>query len=363
VRVLRFLARRLLILAGLMLALTAVTYFVYSRIPTEPGRYLYPNLNHIPDRDLRRADHLLGVDRSLPRQYGSFVWNALHGDLGISWENATIGADNKVHGTAVAGTLGHAAIVTGSLALGGIALLLLIAVPLGMLAASRPRSFLDRAILTLSLVGISTHPLVVGVVLQTFFGTHWHVLPASGYCSPFGGAYSPPNLSGTFSSGFGPPCSGAGAWATHLVLPWLTFALLFTAIYMRMVRASLLETLGEQYVRTARGKGASEFTVVRRHALPNAALPVLTMAGMDVATALGVAIYVETVFRLPGLGRLALTALRGDIGFDLHYLVGIVVFTTLAVVVMNLVVDLLYVLIDPRITGVGPKRAVEARVI
>jgi peptide/nickel transport system permease protein len=362
-RVLRFFARRVLVLVGLLLVLTGATYVVYSQIPTEPGRYLYPNLNHVPTADLRRADHLLGVDASVPQQYLSFLWNGLHGDLGISWEGATIGPDNKAHGAPVAGTLLHAAAVTASVALGGIVLLLLIALPLGMLAASRPRSFLDRAILTVSLVGISTHPLVIGVVLQTFFGNHWQLLPSSGYCSAFGGGYSPPNLTGSFASGFGPPCSGVGAWANHLVLPWLTFALLFTAIYMRMMRASLLETLGEHYIRTARGKGAREFTVVRRHALPNAVLPVLTMAGMDVATALGVSIYVETVFRLPGLGRLSLSALRGDIGFDLHYIVGIVVFTTLAVVVMNLIVDLLYVLIDPRITGFGPKRATAARVV
>jgi peptide/nickel transport system permease protein len=363
VRVLRFLVRRVLVLVGIVLALTAATYAVYSQIPTDPGHYLYPNLSHVPTADLRRADHLLGVDRSVPRQYVSFVWNALHGDLGISWEGARLGPDNKVHGTPVAGTLGHAAAVTASVALGGIVLLLLIALPLGMLAASRPRGFLDRTILIVSLVGISTHPLVIGVVLQTLFGNHWQLLPSSGYCSLFGGAYSPPNLTGTFSNGFGPPCSGAVPWAEHLVLPWLTFAFLFTAIYMRMMRASLLDTIGEPYIRTARGKGAREFTVVRRHALPNAVLPVLTMAGMDVATALGVAIYVETVFRLPGLGRLSLSALSGDIGFDLHYIVGIVVFTTLAVVVMNLIVDLLYVLIDPRITGFGPKRAAAARVV
>jgi peptide/nickel transport system permease protein len=141
-------------------------------------------------------------------------------------------------------------------------------------------------------------------------------------------------------------CGGPIEWAHSLVLPWLTFAILFAALYVRMVRANVLEAMNEDYVRTARAKGAPEWLVMRSHVLRNAMLPVVTMLGMDIGLALGGAIFTEYVYGLPGLGRRAVLALEG---FDLPTVMGIVVFATICVIVFNLLVDLIYAVIDPRI--------------
>jgi peptide/nickel transport system permease protein len=131
-----------------------------------------------------------------------------------------------------------------------------------------------------------------------------------------------------------------------MILPWMTFALLFTALYVRMVRASVLEVLNEDYVRTARAKGASGRRVMISHVLRNALLPIVTILGMDIALALGGAIFTESVFTLPGLGRTAVQALNT---LDLPTVEGVVVFATLMIITFNLVVDLLYAWVDPRI--------------
>ena len=132
----------------------------------------------------------------------------------------------------------------------------------------------------------------------------------------------------------------------HLVLPWITFALLYAALYTRMIRASVLETMNEDYVRTARAKGAPESRVLRSHILRNAMLPVVTMLGMDIGIALGGAVFTETVYSLPGLGRTAVQAL---FNYDTPTVQGVIVFATTAIIVLNLIVDLLYAWIDPRI--------------
>jgi peptide/nickel transport system permease protein len=131
-----------------------------------------------------------------------------------------------------------------------------------------------------------------------------------------------------------------------MILPWMTFAILFAALYVRMIRANVMETLNEDYVRTARAKGAPEQRILFSHVLRNALLPVVTMLGMDIGVALGGAIFTETVYQLPGLGRTAVVAIGND---DLAVLEGVVVFATIAILFFNLIVDLLYAWIDPRI--------------
>jgi peptide/nickel transport system permease protein len=131
-----------------------------------------------------------------------------------------------------------------------------------------------------------------------------------------------------------------------MILPWITFAVLYAALYARMIRANVMETSAEDYVRTARAKGAPESLVIRTHILRNALLPVATLLGMDIGVALGGAIFTETVFSLPGMGQ---TALQAIANFDLPTVQGIVVFATISIIAINLIVDLLYVVIDPRI--------------
>jgi peptide/nickel transport system permease protein len=142
-----------------------------------------------------------------------------------------------------------------------------------------------------------------------------------------------------------------------MVLPWITFALFFIALYMRIVRVRLLDVLDADYVRAARAKGASEFRVLRRHALPNTILPVVTMLAMDIGTAVGVAVYVETVYQLPGLGRLTLGALAGDAGFDLPVIIAVVMVVGTAIILLNLLADMVLALVDPRVEARGVRRA------
>ena len=184
------------------------------------------------------------------------------------------------------------------------------------------------------LIGVSAHPVWIGLILAYFLGYKAGLFPISGYCDLIN-----PDTD----------CGGPAQWAWHLALPWMTFAFLFTANYVRMIRANTMEAMNDDYVRTARAKGAPEWIVMRTHVLRNAMLPVVTMLGMDIGLVLGGAIFTETVFSLPGLGR---TALQAVTTFDLPTVQGIVVFgtvATFAVIVCNLIVDLLYAVIDPRI--------------
>ena len=224
-----------------------------------------------------------------------------------------------------------AAPVTASLVFGGAILWMLIAVPIGILSALRPRSLLDRSAMVFVLIGISAHPVWIGLILIYFVGYKAGLTPLGGYCDMINPSTD---------------CGGPIEWAHSLILPWITFAILFAALYVRMIRANVLEAMNEDYVRTARAKGAPEWLVMRSHVLRNAMLPVVTMLGMDIGVALGGAIFTEAVFGLPGLGRSALQALEG---FDLPAVMGIVVFATICVIVFNLFVDLLYAIIDPRI--------------
>jgi peptide/nickel transport system permease protein len=183
----------------------------------------------------------------------------------------------------------------------------------------------------LLLVGVSAHPVWLGLILSYFLGFKLHVFPISGYCD----VINPSTL-----------CGGPRQWAYHMVLPWLTFACLFAAVYARMIRASMLETMDEDYVRTARAKGAGTWQVLRRHVFRNAMLPVASMLGMDVGLAFGGALFVETVFALPGIGKVLV---RGLAGGDLPVIMGVVLVVSFAVAIANLIVDIVYCSIDPRV--------------
>ena len=153
------------------------------------------------------------------------------------------------------------------------------------------------------------------------------------------------------------PCGGIGAWADHLVLPWITFALFFVALYMRIVRARMLEVLDEPFIRTARAKGASELRVIRSHALRNAIAPVVTMTAMDAGMAIGIAMYIETVFGLPGLGRTLIRALAGFQGYDLPVILAVTLAAAAAIIFLNLVADLVLLALDPTVARRGGRGA------
>jgi peptide/nickel transport system permease protein len=316
----QYLVRRILWAIVLFLTITVVSYVIFFIIPADPAK-LACGQRASPEC-IRNATKNLGLDKPVYDQYFRFLTRlVIHHDLGKSYFNRQ--SVNK--------TVLSAAPVTASLVFGGAILWMLIALPIGILSALRPRSVLDRTSMVFVLIGISAHPVWIGLILSYVVGFKLGWTPITGYCDFF----NP-------STG----CGGPVQWAWHMILPWITFAVLFAALYVRMIRANVMEASGEDYVRTARAKGAPEHVVIRTHILRNALLPVVTMLGMDIGVALGGAIFTETVFALPGLGQTALAAIAN---FDLPTVQGVIVFATISIIVFNLVVDLLYAVIDPRI--------------
>ena len=316
----QYLIRRILWAVMLFLAITVFVYVIFFIIPTNPAQLACGQ--RATDACIRNESRYLRLDRPVFVQYGSFLYRlVVHQDLGRSYTNRQ----------SVDQTVMNAAPVTASLVIGGAVLWMLIALPIGILSALRPRSLLDRTSMVFVLIGVSAHPVWIGLVLAYLVGFRLGWTPITGYCDFFHPATD---------------CGGPTQWAYHMLLPWITFAVLFAALYVRMIRANVMEASGEDYVRTARAKGAPEWLVLRSHILRNALLPVVTLLGMDIGVALGGANFTETVFALPGLGQTALTAVTT---YDLPTVQGVVVFATIAIIVFNLVVDLLYVAIDPRI--------------
>ena len=318
----RFLVRRLLWACFLFFAATVVTYTIFFLVPSFDPTATSGGAGSTPlhAQELRR---FLGLDEPLWKHYLKFVWNIVaHGSLGQSW----------YYRVSVRYLLGQRAPITMSLVLGSAVIWLALSIPIGVLSALRPRSLLDRTAMVFVLIGISAHPIWIGLILSYVFGYKLALTPIAGYCNFFGG---------------GPDeCGGPAQWAYHLLLPWATFTLLFAALYVRLIRANVMDTLNEDYVRTARAKGAPARRVLVHHVLRNSMLPIVTILGMDIGLALGGAIFTETVFNLRGLGQQLLISYNTN---DLPMIVGIVVFSTVAVIIFNLVVDVAYAFLDPRI--------------
>jgi peptide/nickel transport system permease protein len=318
--VIRYIIRRLLWAIVLFVAVTAITYIIFFIIPADPARQACGQ--RATQDCVQRARHFLGLDRPVPVQYGMFLKRlVIDRSLGRSFSNRLT----------VNYVVGQAAPVTASLVFGGALLWMLLAIPIGVFSALRPRSLLDRIAMVFVLIGISAHPVWIGLLFAYFISFRLGLTPISGYCNFF----NPVN-----------GCGGPVQWAYHMILPWVTFMILFAALYVRMIRANVMETLNEDYVRTARAKGAPEWVVLRSHVMRNAMLPIVTMLGMDIGIGLGGAVFTETVYGLPGLGKTLVTSINQ---FDLPVTLGIVVFTTICIIFFNLVVDLLYAWIDPRI--------------
>jgi peptide/nickel transport system permease protein len=295
---------------------------IFFLIPSDPARITGFGFTATP-AIFQRIRSELHLDVPAYQQYWIFVWNMIrHQSLGYSYHD----------GASVRWIIGQDARVTASLVFGGALFWLVLAIPIGILSALRPRSLFDRVSMVFVLVGISAPPVWVGLILAYTFGFKLGWTPIADYCNFW------PSASGE--------CGGPVHWAYHLLLPWATFTFLFAALYVRLIRSTMMETASEDFVRTAWAKGASGRRVVIRHILRNSMLPVVTMLGMDVGLALGGSVFIEKVFNLHGLGQeLFIAATSGDV----PVVVGIVVFVTLAVIVCNFIVDLVYAWIDPRI--------------
>jgi peptide/nickel transport system permease protein len=322
--VFRYLVRRTLWAILLFIVITFVTFVIFFVGPNNPARAVCGG-EQAKRECLVRATAKLGLDQPMPVQYWKFIKQlVIHQDLGESF--ATSQSVNQ--------RIKEAAPVTASLVFGGAILWMIIGLSVGIFSALKPRSLTDRFAMIFVLIGVSAHPVWIGLILEYVFGVRLGWTPIANYANFFGAP-----------SDSGQP-GGPWQWFYHLILPWCTFALLFAALYVRMIRANVMETLNEDFVRTARAKGAPERQVLVSHVLRNALLPVVTMLGMDIGIGLGGAIFTEYVFQLPGLGQTAIIGINNQ---DLAIVQGVIVFATVAIIVFNLLVDLLYAWIDPRI--------------
>ena len=317
-----FLIRRFFWAIFLFFCATIIAYIIFFVIPSDPATIACGT--HCTPQIIAHVRQSLHLDLPIYQQYWLFLWNIIrHGSLGHSY----------VNGASVNSVIKQDIPVTASLVFGGAVFWLGISIPVGILSALRPRSILDRFAMVFVLVGISAPAVWIGLILAYLIGFRLGWTPIATYCNllPSGGT-------GT--------CSGPAQWAYHLILPWMTFMFLFAALYVRLIRANMMETMSEDYVRTARAKGASSVRVLFQHVLRNSMLPVVTILGMDIGLALGGAVFTENVFNLRGLGsELIQSAGRKD----LPVVVGIVVFATTAVIVFNFIVDITYAWLDPRI--------------
>jgi len=316
----RFLVRR--ILQGIFVMwLVTVGVFVIFYVGPGPGQVARALAGKsATPATVAAVSHRLLLDQPIWVQYWHFLWLLLHGNLGYSF----------YHGQSVNSVLAAAFPITLSLVIGAAILWVIIGVLTGVLSAVRARSFADRTFTGLALFFYSMPTFVLGLLFLLFFYYELtihgiHAFPGSGYVSfttsPF-------------------------EWLRSLILPWFTLALVSAATYTRLTRGSMLDVMGEDYIRTARAKGLSERRVIFRHSLRAALTPIVTQFGLDVGILLGGAIITEQVFSLPGLGFTAVEAITTQ---DLPIIIGVVIVASAAVIAANIVVDAFYAVLDPRV--------------
>jgi len=272
------------------------------------------------EQTLELVRHRLGLDQSIPVQYVQFLRRIVRGDLGESFLTSE----------SVSEVVKRDLPITASLAIGGAILWLIGGVAAGVIAATRPRSAADRAITTTALIFYSMPPFLVGELLLVLLFFRLYMA---------GFTFFPPGA-------YVPLSENPVQWARHLILPWLSIALVTAATYSRLTRAAMLDTLGEDYIKTARAKGLRESRVTWRHALRSSLSSVVTQFGIDLGWLLGGAIVTEVVFGLPGLGREAVLAITSQ---DLPVIIGITILSSALVVAANVAVDLGYAVLDPRV--------------
>ncbi len=314
---LRFLMRRIILGVVVLWLVTVGTFYLFFVSPPDVARTL--SGKGATPQQVAGTRHRLGLDQPLIVQYWHYLDNLLHGNLGTSYYSGTPVT------TLIKGDLPP----TLSLIVGGAVLWLIVGIGFGVLSATRARSLLDRTTTLGVLVGYSMPTFVLGGLL--LFVLYYQFSRAGIHL---------------FQPGYAPLTQGVGAWASHMVLPWITLATVQVAVYSRLTRGSLLDVLGEDYIRTARAKGLAERRVIYRHGLRAALVPVTTQFGVDIATLISGAIVTETVFGLQGVGQSLVRAVTQG---DLFFILGVVIVTAAAVVLANLIVDVAYSFLDPRV--------------
>ena len=326
-----YISRRLAVSFFILLAASFAVYVIFAFLPFDPAALTCgKNCNDPGIIEANRSR--LGYDLPFFTQYflflkGLFVGRTFgEGAAMISCPAPSLGYSFQEH-ACVTDLIGEALPVTFSLAIGAIVMWLALGIGLGILAARFRGRVVDRLSTIFVLIGTSLPTFLTGLILLVFVVIRWGLIPfPSGNYTPF------------FENPF--------EWAQILFLPWLTLAFAYAALYTRFVRSSVIDTSNEDYIRTARAKGLSEGVILGKHTLRAALAPIATMAGLDFAGLLGGAILTESVFNLPGLGRLAISAVTK---YDLPIIVATTLLAAFIVVIMNLIVDILYAYIDPRV--------------
>lgn len=308
-----YLLRRIAATIPVLLVVAVLVFLMLRLAPGDPAAAIVGDNG--TSEAIAHVRATLGLDQPLPVQFAKWGARMLRGDLGDSFF-----MKQKV-GTLIAQR------IEPTLSLAGVTLVLtiLVAVPLGIVAAWRHGGWLDRALMTFSVMGFSIPAFVIGYLLIWFFALHLHWMPVAGYTR--------------LSQGLWP-------WLHSLILPALTLSIIYVALIARVTRAAVAEALTEDYIRTARAKGIPEHRVLIRHALANAAIPIVTVIGLGIALLIGGVVVTESVFAIPGLGQLTVDAVLSR---DFPLIQGITLFFSAIYVLINLLVDLSYLVFDPRI--------------
>jgi peptide/nickel transport system permease protein len=331
-----YIIRRVLKMIFVLWLLTIVVFLLFNAVPQDPVHYIVPRGCNAACRKAVEAKY--GFNDPIWVRYWHFLFRgpAIDGvPTGLFHWPPSFGASYQSK-QAVTTSIAKAIPLTASLALGSCVIWLLMGIPIGMLAATHPRSLRDRITTGFALVGLSMPTFFLGLLMLYFFFytllVTWKIgNPAHPIFHAAGYTYFKDN-----------PLE----WAHHLLLPWFTLAFVNAAVYSRMTRGSMLEVLGEDYIRTARAKGLSERRVVYRHGLRSALTPVVTLLGLDLGGLLGGAIITERIYGINGLGALAVDAVTTK---DLPVLLGTVVTASFFIVVANLLIDVLYGVLDTRV--------------
>ena len=310
---LAYIAKRILATIPVMGMVAVIVFAILRLTPGDPAAIIAGD--SATAEQLEQIRHLMGLDKSIYIQFVLWLGQLLRGDLGVS----------LISGMPVAGMIADR--IGPSLALGAstIVFTVIIAIPLGVIAAWRQGTLLDRAVMAFSVLGFSVPVFVTGYLLILFFSIHLGWFPVQGYR---------------------PLAAGFWPFFQRLVLPTLTLSTIYVALIARITRTSIIEVMGEDYIRTARAKGAQESAVLVRHALRNAAVPVITIIGIGIALLISGVVVTESVFNLPGLGRLVVEAVLAR---DYPVIQGLILLFSFIYILINLVVDVLYTVLDPRI--------------
>ncbi len=317
----RYIVSRLIQLVVVVLAIFALTFIIYFVIPPVSPAVLLAG-RHATPQLVAQIKVNLGLDHPLWEQYFLFVKRFIVGD---QWGWPGLGTSYVTH-SSVKSLIGGRIVITVTLAIGAALVWLCLGIPFGLLAALKRGRFADRMSMAVSLLFVSTPVFWLGIMALWLLWFKLGVAPGSGY--------DPPSQ------------YGFGSWLSHMILPWIVLALAYAGWYSRMTRASVLEVLREDFVRTARAKGISEWRVITRHVLRASLTPMTTMFGMDLAGLLGGTVIVEQVFNLQGLGQFAIESVFDG---DLPSVLAVTLLVAIGVTLANLVVDLLYVVLDPRV--------------